>query len=123
MEKPGRHVAFGIGVATGSAIWLLSPLVTGHAEPWDAPGAYYPVALFLAGLAAGLLVPFHWIIAALGIFAGQALVLVGCIAMGPASGGLWPLGLAFLIFDTALALVGAGIGAQVAKRGRPDGRG
>ena len=65
-----------IGVALGAGIWILSASVTGHSEPWDAPGMYYPAALLAAGVIGGSLVPAHWAEVAIGVFTGQAVVLL-----------------------------------------------
>jgi Protein of unknown function (DUF3592) len=61
----------------------------------------------------------HWGSIAIGIFAGQAVVLLGGVFAEPASGGLWPLGLLFLAAYSVLGLVGAGVGtALIRVRGR-----
>lgn len=119
MLKPDRRSAFLLGLALGAAIWLLSPLVTGRREPWDAKGGYYAGGLLLAGILGGIVVPRQWVAAAVGIFAGQAAVLLGGVVADPASGGLWPLGLMFLAVYSVLGLVGAGAGAAIGRwRGR-----
>lgn len=113
MIKPRRQSAFLLGFALGAAIWLLSPVITGHREPWDAEGGYYPAALLLTGILGGLAMPPHWGSVAIGIFAGQAAVLLGGVVAEPASGGLWPLGLLFLAANSVLGLVGAGVGTAL----------
>ena len=100
-----------IGLALGACIWLLSATITGRAEPWDAPGMYYPAALLGAGVLGGFLVPAHWGEVAVGIFTGQALVLLGRALSEPGSGGLWPLGVMLLALYSLLALLGGGIGS------------
>jgi hypothetical protein len=107
-----------LGAALGAAIWLLSPALAGHREPWDAGGGYYVVALFGAGLLGGLLVPRRWRAIAVGVFMGQGLVLLGGVAVRPGDGGLWPLGLLVLCFYSVLALLGAGMGAAARRSGR-----
>ena len=104
--------SFLAGVATGSAIWLFSPLVTGRREPWDA-GAYYPVALLGAGLLGGLLLPGHTRGFVAGIFVGQLLVLLAGVMSDPYGGGLWPLGVLFLALYSLLSLLGAILGGGV----------
>jgi hypothetical protein len=106
-------VALAIAFGMGSAIWLLSPLMTGRREPWDASGGYYPVGLFVSGLLAGYLCPGAWRRTAVGVFAGQAAVLLGGVVAHPGSGGLWPLGLALQAVSCLLSLLGAGIGAAL----------
>jgi hypothetical protein len=105
-----------LGLALGAAIWLLSATITGGREPWDSAGPYYPAALFGAGIVGGLLIPGHWAEVAAGIFAGQALVLLGRVMSEPGSGGLWPLGLLMLAGYTLLALLGAAAGSVFRRR-------
>ncbi len=105
-----RRSALMFGCALGVAIWLLSPLIAGRREPWDAEGGYYVGALLIAGVLGGFVVPTHWVSIALGILVGQAVVLVGSAVVWPSSGGLWPLGLVFLAGYAVLGLLGAGIG-------------
>jgi hypothetical protein len=113
--RPGRPIYLStglpIGLALGGCIWLLSATITGRAEPWDAPGMYYPAALLGAGLLGGFLVPTHWGEAAVGIFTGQALVLLGRALSEPGSGSLWPLGMMLLALYSLLALLGGGMGS------------
>ena len=116
--NPRRWLAFLIGLVLGAAIWLLSPWLTGRSEPWDAEGGYYAGALLATGAFGGLLLPLNWPAVALGIFAGQVLVILGGVLADPASGSLWPLGLVFLGVYSVLALVGALLGAAL-RRGRP----
>jgi len=110
-----------VGLALGAGIWVLSASITGHREPWDSSGMYYAAALLGAGVIGGFLVPGHWAEVAVGVFAGQAVVLLARVLAEPASGGLWPLGLLFLGFYSLLALVGAGLGSGLrrAVSGRP----
>jgi hypothetical protein len=119
-----RRAAFATALVCGAGIWLLSPLVTGRAEPWDAAGWYYPGALFLAGCAVALLFPAHPGVVAIGIVAGQILVLLGRVAADPSGGGLWPLGLMFLVGYGVVPLLGAALGAlagrQWARNHHPD---
>jgi hypothetical protein len=119
--NPRRWFAFLIGLILGAAIWLLSPWLTGRSEPWDAEGGYYAGALLATGAFGGLLLPLHWPAVALGIFGGQVLVILGGVLADPASGSLWPLGLVFLGVYSALALVGALLGAAL-RRGYPRNR-
>ena len=111
--KLDRRAALLIGGGLGAAIWLLSPLLTGRREPWDAEGPYYAVALLGAGVLGALLAPQHWRSIPLGVFLGQAAVLLGGVLADPGDGGLWPLGVIFLGVYSLLALFGAGIVALV----------
>ena len=100
-----------IGLALGAGIWVLSASITGHPEPWDSPGMYYSAGLLSAGVIGGFLVAEHWAEVAVGVFTGQAVVLLAGVLAEPASGGLWPLGILFLGIYSLLALVGAGLGS------------
>ena len=102
-----------MGLAIGAAIWLLSPLITGRREPWDAEGGYYAGALLASGLLGGLLLPERSGGLVAGIFVGQVVVLLGGVLSDPSSGGLWPLGVVFLALYSLLALVGATLGSGV----------
>jgi hypothetical protein len=102
-----------IGLALGAAIWVLSASITGRAEPWDANGPYYPAALLVAGFVGGLLVAGHWGEVAVGVYAGQALVLLGRVLSDTGSGGLWPLGLMVLGLYSLIALAGALLGSAL----------
>ena len=102
-----------IGMALGAAIWVLSASITGRSEPWDASGTYYPAALLLAGFVGGALVPGHWAEVAVGVYAGQALVLLGRVLSDTGSGGLWPLGLMVLALYSLIALAGALLGSAL----------
>jgi hypothetical protein len=110
--------AFLIGSVIGAAIWLLSPLITGRREPWDVNGYFYPGALFVAGLLAGVFRAGHPRATALGVFAGQAAVLLAGVAIRPGDGGLWPLGLIFLAVYSLVALLGAALAEVIARRRR-----
>jgi hypothetical protein len=109
--NPRRWLAFLLGLILGAAIWLSSPWITGRAEPWDAEGGYYVGALLATGALGGILIPPHWLSMALGILAGQLLVILGGVLADPASGGLWPLGVVFLAVYSLLSLIGALFGA------------
>ena len=81
-------------------------------------GYFYPGALFLAGLFSGAVTPGHPRAAALGVFAGQAAVLLAGVAIGSGDGGLWPLGLIFLAVYSLVALLGSALADVVATRSR-----
>lgn len=115
--RPERliHISSGlpIGLVLGAGIWVLSASITGRQEPWDSPGLYYAAALVGAGLIGGFLVPAHWAEVAVGVFIGQAVVLLARVMAEPANGGLWPLGLLLLGFYSLLSLLGAGLGSRL----------
>ena len=113
-ERP-IHISSGlpIGLVLGAGIWVLSASITGRQEPWDSPGMYYAGALLGAGLVGGFLVPAHWAEVAVGVFIGQALVLLARVLADPANGGLWPLGVLLLGFYSLLSLLGAALGSRL----------
>jgi hypothetical protein len=115
--KLDRRAGLLIGLGLGAAIWLISPLITGRREPWDAEGAYYAGALLVAGSLGGVLAPRHWLSVVLGIFGGQIVVLLAGVVAEPANGGLWPLGVLFLGIYSVLALFGAVLGAGMRRFG------
>lgn len=104
-------LAFVVASAASFAVWALSPWLTGYNEPWDAPGAYYYVALLLAGAVSGFFTakPPHrqgWAQYAGGVF-GQVLYGLFFLPMGP----LAAVGLIFLGLWSLLFLAGAYGGA------------
>ncbi len=113
MLKLDRRAALLIGLGLGAAIWLMSPLITGRREPWDAEGGYYAGALFVAGGLGGVLAPRYWLSVVLGVFGGQAVVLLAPVIADPSDGGLWPVGVLFLGIYSVLALFGAALGAGI----------
>ena len=102
-----------IGLVLGAGIWVLSASITGRQEPWDSPGMYYAAALLGAGLIGGFLVPAHWAEVAVGVFIGQAVVLLARVLADPADGGLWPLGVLLLGLYSLLSLLGAALGSRL----------
>ncbi|WP_312255835.1 hypothetical protein [Stutzerimonas nitrititolerans] len=102
---------FLIAALAGAAIWALSPLITGQAEPWDA-GLYYSGALLAAGLLSGVAVPKPLWAHYLGGIAGQALYLLLFLPSSP----LMAVGLVFLLVWSLLLLGGACAGARVRMR-------
>jgi hypothetical protein len=97
---------------TSASVWALSPLLTGHREPWDADGLFYVVALVVAGSAAGLLAPrplwAHYLGAVVGQLGYEALFL----PVGP----LFVLGAAFLLGYSLVFVLAAARAASVRAR-------
>ena len=104
--KPRAWLAIAVSALLSGAVWALSPWLVGHLEPWDADGPFYPLALLVAGVVAGLLIPgplwAHYLGACIGQFAYEMLFL----DVGP----LLVLGLAFLLAYSVVFLLGAAIG-------------
>ena len=107
-------LAFFVASASAFIVWALSPWLTGFSEPWDAPGIYYPVALFLAGTASGVITgkPL-WAHYTGGVF-GQFFYEILFLPMGP----LAVVGLLFMVVWSLLFLLGACLGALMRSRYR-----
>jgi hypothetical protein len=95
----------------GAAIWALAPAFTGHTEPWDSDGLYYPLALFAAGIVLGSVGPRAIWAHAVGIVLGQLLYMVIFLPLGP----LLLVGIVFLVGYSVLTLGGAGLSAVFRK--------
>jgi len=61
------------GLASGSVVWALSIPITGFREPFDSPGPYYVIAMFVAGVLAALPAPRYWWMAVIGTYLGERL--------------------------------------------------
>ena len=106
MSKRGVLLA---GTAGGALIWLVSPLVTGHREPWDAPGPYYSLSLGCLGVVLGALAPrFFWLAGLAGLL-GEFLVFASRALVPPQE--LLVLGVVALIVYAGVILLGAVVGA------------
>lgn len=109
-EKPANHPSYvalaAWATAAGAAVWVLSPLITHTAEPWDSGYVYwFGLVLISAGLAwysrrRSALAPIL-----IGLWLGQ--FLYGFVWLG--FGNLWPLGLIAL----AVYLIPAWIAALI----------
>jgi len=112
--KAGNLRGILLAVASGAAIWSFSPNFTGHAEPWDARGPYYWIALFVAGVLVGLVEPKKFLTTSLWVVAGQALyVLVVSVAANKDIGLLFPMGLLAMLLLSAPCYVGAFLGSRI----------
>ncbi len=100
-----------LSAVAGAAIWALSPMLTGHAEPWDANGLYYPAMLFVAGIVLGAIGPRAIWAHAVGIVLGQFLYMLIFLPLSP----LMLLGIVFLLVYSLLTLGGAGLGSAFRK--------
>jgi len=112
-----RNIVFSLLLAAGlgAAIWAVSPVVTGSAEPWDAESPYYFVSLFVAGAIVCLLFPRHIWSAFLGVVIGQLVYLLVFLPSGP----LLPLGVVFMLGYGLLSLLGAVLASKL--RRHPEG--
>lgn len=111
-EATMKHEAtlgFSVAFVCGAAIWFLAPFVTGHAEPWDADGAFYLLALLVTGAIAGWLTPRKIAPILPGIALGQFLYMLLVLPIGP----LWFVGLVSLFVYGIVALVAAFISSRL----------
>ena len=104
--------AYAIALIGGAALWLLTSLITGRSEAWDAPmywSVTYPLALLLAGVL-GYRAPrraWRW---------GLAVMLVQAPVMLLTSGSslnLLPLGLAMFAVLALPAIAAATFAARL----------
>ena len=95
--------------ALAAAIWALSIPITGHSEPWDAEALYYPVALGVAGVISGAIIPKHLWAHYVGAILGQVAYEVVFLELGP----LFMVGLVFLAGYSSIFVLGAALVAFV----------
>jgi len=101
-----------LAAIAGAAFWALSPVLTGHAEPWDAESVYYPLSLLAAGVVLGAVrVRRSWA-HYLGVFAGQLMFMLLFLPLG----ALWVLGVVFLAIYSLLTLAGSLAAIVIRKR-------
>jgi peptidoglycan/LPS O-acetylase OafA/YrhL len=107
-----------IAIIGGISLWLLTSLISGRAEAWDAPIYWtvtYPLAILLAGVL-GYRAPrraWRWGLAVMLVQAPVLLLTSG------GSMGLLPLGLALFAILALPAVAAATFGAKI--RGRRSG--
>lgn len=114
-----RHtapLAFLVAAAASALVWVLSPWLTGHAEPWDTGGLYYVTALFVAGLISGSLVPRALWVHYLGAVVSQVVYEALFLEMGKLS----LLGLGFLLGYSLVFLLAAALAGFLRLRFSPQ---
>ena len=94
-------------------LWALSVPITGKSEPWDAESPYYVIALAIAGVVSGGLIPKHLAMHYLGAVSGQMAYELLFLKFGP----LFFLGLVFLMGYSIIFLAGAAIAVALRNRG------
>lgn len=104
-----KRSIFLAGASGGALIWLASPVMTGHREPWDAAGPYYTLSLGALGIVLGALAPRLFWLAVLAGLSGQFLVFASQALLPPQE--LWLLGVVALITYAGIILIGALVGA------------
>ena len=110
--KHRTAVAFVVASALSASVWALSPVLTGHAEPWDADGPYYLFALAIAGAISGCLFPKPLWTHYMAAVVGQAAFEVAFLDVGP----LFVLGLLFLAGSSLVFFAAAVLGGFVRVR-------
>ena len=101
-----------ISAIAGAMIWLLTPVLTSHREPWDVDGSFYIVALLIAGAAAGSITPKPLWAHYSGSFAGQLVYELCFLRVGP----LFIIGAAFLLGYCVVFSIAAALAAIVRAR-------
>jgi hypothetical protein len=102
-------LAFLVSAVASAFIWALSPLLTGHGEPWDADGPFYVGSLVVAGLGAGALIPKSFWAHYLGSIVGQLGYEVLFLNLGP----LFLIGVVILLGYSVIFLAAAGLSAYL----------
>jgi hypothetical protein len=99
MKRPAWFVPLLISTLLAALVWALSPAIAGAREPLDARNHYYPVALAIAGVLAGIVSPrIRWAFF-LGAVAGQLLFALLFLKTGtPAMNEVALLGLYSMVF-------------------------
>ena len=111
MKRSGA-VTFLIASVASALIWVVSPFLTGHAEPWDAPVLFYFGALAIAGFIAGAIAPKPLWVHYSGAVVGQLTYELLFLKLGP----LVVLGAVFLLGYSVIFLVAAMVGGRVRQR-------
>jgi len=105
-----------VAAALAAAIWALSMPITGHSEPWDAEALYYPVALGVAGVISGAIIPKHLWAHYVGALLGQVAYELVFLKLGP----LFMVGLLFLAGYGIVFVLGAALAAFVRRGGNHE---
>jgi hypothetical protein len=107
--KARATITLAVAAVSSSLVWVLSPLLTGHAEPWDADGPYFISALAIAGAASGGLSPKPLWAHYVGAISGQAAFELSFLSVGP----LFLVGVPFLFGYSIVFLAAAAVAAFV----------
>jgi hypothetical protein len=101
-----------VAVLTSVSIWLLTPMLTSHREPWDAGGNFYPMALLIAGAMAGAIAPKPLWAHYAGSYIGQLGYELLFLGVGP----LVIVGAVFLLGYCGLYSIAAGVAGMIRQR-------
>ena len=107
--KHRAPITFVVAAVLGATIWLLSPWITGHEEPWDADGIFYFGALLATGLIAGVVTPKPLWAHYFGSFIGQLSYGLLFLKVGP----LVFVGVVFLLAYCLLFVAAAFAAARI----------
>jgi hypothetical protein len=72
-------IVYSMACLGGSLIWAISPLVTGHSEPWDTEESFktfYPLSLFIIGMVGTILHPPGYVKVAFSVWGGASNIYV-----------------------------------------------
>ncbi len=105
----GRRAVVIAGLLLGLGLWVLSPVLVGQVEPWDAERPYYTVVLLAGGVLLGLAWPQHWLSAFFALWGGQCIALL----FPPHELAWYLVGVATTGIGSLLGLVGVMFGATV----------
>jgi hypothetical protein len=100
-----------LAAGLSAVIWALSIPLTGKAEPWDADSPYYLVALAVAGIVSGVVIPKHLWAHYVGGIIGQAAYGLAFLKVGP----LFVVGLLFLAVYSVIFFGAAAIASSFRK--------
>ena len=101
-----------ISALLSAMIWLLTPVLTSHREPWDVDGSFYILALLISGGAAGAIAPSPLWAHYAGSFAGQLVYELCFLRVGP----LFIIGAVFLLGYCVVFSIAAALTALVRAR-------
>ncbi|MBN2457455.1 MAG: hypothetical protein JXB29_13135 [Sedimentisphaerales bacterium] len=108
-----------LSMVTGVLIWVLSPIFTGEAEPWDSASGYYHLSMLVSGFLIGFLGPKKAWLWPIGIYSGQfvyCLVKSIFLSSGAGVNFFYPIGMIFLIPYCLISFLGSLIGAGIRKK-------
>jgi peptidoglycan/LPS O-acetylase OafA/YrhL len=116
MNEDSAKFAYAIAIVAGTVLWVLTAVLGGRNEPWDAPVYWtvaYPVAIVLAGVLGYAFPQRPWRWAVVLMFTQVAVVLFGGSGFG-----LLPLGLIFLGILSLPAIALASLGSRIGLRNK-----
>lgn len=115
---PKRKAAslLALGAGLGIAIWVLSPWLTGRAEPWDADVPIWPFSWFVVAALGGLTGRVRGVCLPLGYALGQLGVTFRSVFVGEFGLLGWMFIVRYAIVAVAITSAMVGIAAWVRSR-------